>query len=88
MTRFARGDITDTQTMFALKASHLGKQYVLKTKKACNAVEIVDQLYLCEQEKKDIEHQRREDAITSFSQSRDAIEKYRREGKYIEELLK
>ena len=62
--------------------------YVLKTKKACNAVEIVDQLYLCEQEKKDIEHQRREDAIASFSQSRDAIEKYRREGKYIEELLK
>ena len=88
MNMFARGDITDLQAISALSTSHLGLQHVLKTKKACNSVNMVDRLYLCKKERQDIEGVRRENAMNAFKHSREMIEKYRRQGKYIEEILK
>lgn len=88
MNRFARGEITDKQAINALSASHLSKQYVLKTEKACKAVEIVNRLYLCKEEREDIEQDRKEKTLMSLDNAKLSIEKYRRVGKYIEELLK
>lgn len=88
MNQFARGDITDLQAISALSASSLGKQIVLKTEQACAKIEAVDRLYLCPAERKDIEEARKASASTARDKAKLAIEKYRREGRYIEELLK
>ena len=87
MNQFARGLITDVQAKYALSASNLGKQHVLKTKKACEAIKMVDRLYLCGRERFDIEYKNKQEMINAYDKNRLAIEKYRREGKYIEELL-
>ena len=88
MNQFARGQITDLQAIAALSASTLGKQIVLKTDSACQAFEIVDRLYLSPEERKDIEEARKASALTARDKAKLAIEKYRREGRYIEEILK
>ena len=88
MNRFSRGEITDKQAINALSASHLGKQYVLKTEKACKSAVIVNRLYLCKSEREDIEKDRKEKSIMSLDNAKVSIEKYRRIGKYIEEILK
>ena len=87
MNRFARGDITDLQAISALSASHLGKQHVLKTKKACKSLVEVDRLYLSNEERKDIEDIKREESIVSTDKMKISIESYRRQGKYIEEIM-
>lgn len=88
MNQFARGDITDLQAISALSASSLGKQHVLKTRKACESVSIVDRLYLSRFERNDIEDIRKENSLIAMDKSKMSIEKYRRLGKYIEEILK
>lgn len=87
MNRFARGDITDLQAISALSASHLGKQHVLKTEKACKSLVEVDRLYLSNEERKDIEDIKREESIVSTDKMKISIESYRRQGKYIEEIM-
>ncbi len=88
MARFARGEITDLQAVSALSASDLGKQHVLKSTLACQKVHIVERLYLCSLEREDIEEKRRESAQTALDKSTIAIESLRRQGKYVEEILK
>lgn len=87
MNRFARGDITDLQAISALSASHLGKQHVLKTKRACESLIIIDRLYLSNEERKDIEEMKKEENMVSIDKMRISIETYRRQGKYIEEIM-
>lgn len=88
LNRFARGDITDMQARVALSASDLGKQHVLKSNLACQSVKIVGKLYLCKQEREDIEEIRKERADRVKKESQALIESLRRQGKYIEEILK
>lgn len=88
MNQFARGGITDRQAIAALSASSLGKQIVLKTDAACQRIEAVDRLYLSPEERRDIEIARASSAWTARDKAKLAIEKYRREGRYIEEILK
>ena len=88
MSRFSRGEITDMQAISALSASHLGKQHVLKSERACHSVHIVDRLYLCVEERRDIERRRKEAAQVALDKSTLAIKNLRRQGKYIEEILK
>lgn len=88
MNQFARGDITDLQAISALSASHLGKQHVLKTKRACECLVMVDRLYLSKPERESIKTKNKELAMTSFDKAKLAIENNRRKGKYIEEILK
>ncbi len=88
LTRFFNGDITDTALMNCLVALNLGKQYVAKTQKGCDAFSIVleSDLYPMEltalQEKAAI---RRKESYALASK----IEKhYRRTGKYFDEILR
>ena len=87
MNQFARGDITDQQAIHALSASYLGKQHVLKTEKACQSVKIINRLYLCKEERLDIEQERKGNALNSLNNAKKIIEQYRRKGKYVEEIL-
>ena len=88
MNQFARGEITDLQAINALSASYLGKQHVLKNIKACQSVKMVNRLYLCKEEREEIEIVRRENALNGMKKAKAMIEQYRRQGKYIEEILK
>lgn len=88
MNSFARGSITDVQASKALSASHLGKQYVLKSNKACKRVMPFERLYLCKLERERIEEKRKEASLKSKDESKKAIESLRRQGRYIEEILK
>lgn len=87
MSRFARGEITDMQTISALSASHLGKQHVLKSELACRSVCAIERLYLCASEREHIETRRKEAAQVALDKSTLAIQTFRRQGKYIEEIL-
>ena len=88
MNQFSRGEITDLQAMMALSASHLGKQHVLKTIKACKSIFMVERLYLCKEEREDIKNKQQENASIAKDKTKIVIETNRRKGKYIEELLK
>lgn len=88
MNRFARGDITDKQAISALSASNLGKQHVLRTKKACSKVSAVDHLYISIPEREAIEKKAKENALLLSDKSKISIERFRRQGLYIEEILK
>ena len=88
MAQFSRGDITDLQAISALSASNLGKQHVLKSELACQKIHMADRLYLCSLERENIEEKRKESAQTALDKAAIAIKTYRRQGKYIEELLK
>lgn len=88
LSRFARGEITDMQAISALSASSLGKQHVLKSERACGSVHAVERLYLCSEERQRIEAKRREAAQIALDKATLAIQTFRRQGKYIEEILK
>ena len=88
MNRFARGDITDAQAIASLSASSLGKQHVLKTEKACKSIKMIDRLYLCNDEREAIKEKNKENALVALDKYKIAVEKYRRLGKYVEEILK
>ena len=88
LTRFFNGDITDVALMHCLVALDLGKQYVAKTQKGCDAFKIVTesdihQMELLALREKSAIHRKESYAIAS-----EIEKKYRREGKYFDEILR
>lgn len=88
VNEFARGDITDVQLANALSASFIGKQFVFKSIKALRALTFVDRLYVAKNEIADAKKARREQMDIGVSKADLSKKEHRREGKYIEELLK
>ena len=88
MGRFAEGLITDQQAILSMSISKLGKQYAIKTKKACDRLKIIDRLYLCKNEREYTNMENKYNLNLSMKESKTIIEKNRRVGKYIEEILK
>lgn len=87
MTQFANGQLTDIQASHCLSASNLGMQYVIKKDSALKHLKPVARLYLCEKEKKDILLAKLQEDMISKTKVDASRIKYRRKGKYIEELL-
>lgn len=88
MDQFARGNITTLQAMYALSASELGFQHVFKSQKACDGLKMIDLLYLCKKEREDYNALRKASFDVGQDKVRFAKEAYRRQGLYVEELLK
>ena len=84
---FTSGELTDKQTLYALSATHLGMQYVLKTEKALDKIEILDRCYLCPVERSIYNRQSDIESNTSLHKAFLSKIKYKNEGKYIDELL-
>lgn len=84
---FAEGNITDKACCYALNAMNLGKQYVLKTDKAINALDFVKEYYECHQEKIDYETLRRKRQNERYEAIKDFRNKYRNKGKYIDQII-
>ena len=88
LTRFFNGDITDAALMNCLVSLDLGKQYVAKTQKGCEAFTILSESGIYPMELAALQKKavlRRKESYALASQ----IEKeYRRVGKYFDEILR
>jgi len=61
---------------------------VFKSQRACDALEMVDRLYLCDNEKRQYLLRKKEFATEGISKANLAISQYRRKGKYFDKLFK
>lgn len=88
MKGFFDKEITDIALLSSLSALDLGCQYVCKTQKACDRLEIIDKKSLTELELTVL----RDKSIIRRQEGIDLTEKillkYRREGKYFDEILR
>ena len=88
MKSFFEKEITDVALIHSLSALDLGFQYVCKTKKACDQLEIVDKRELTSLELAIL----RDKSIVRRQEGIDLTEKillkYRREGKFFDEILR
>ncbi len=84
---FIDGEITDIQCQYCLSATNLGNQYVFRTQKALDQVQIVRHCYLAQKEKKFYILSRQSESKINNDKVKVEKKKYRGEGKYIEELL-
>jgi len=87
MNQFAKGDITDLQACHSLSASYLGKQHVIKSNKALSQLKVLHRFYLCKREKEYYLNIKEEENDLAKSKVETSKIKYRRKGRYIEELL-
>lgn len=88
MTSFFQKEITDLALVNSLKALDLGKQYVAISQKACDQIEIIaeNELYPLQLGIiKEVGNARRDEGIKLANE---IIIKYRRKGKYFDEILK
>lgn len=88
LSRFFNKTLTDVALINCLSALDLGKQYVAISEKACKKIKIIKEKAVSQLELallKDMSVKRRQTGITLAEE----IEiKYRREGKYFDEILK
>lgn len=85
---FVNGDITDLQCQYALAATNLGNQYVLRTNKAIEAISFLKEFYVCQKEREI--HQTKKNEKFYLNQDKVKLSRieYRGKGKYIYEVLK
>ena len=87
LSRFFNKTLTDTALIHCLSALDLGKQYVAITEKACKQIKVLKEENLSQLELailRDMSVERRKEGIALA----DDIEvKYRREGKFFDEIL-
>ena len=83
---FVQGRISDNACCHGLASLDLGKQYVLKTKKAINKLGYIKEYYLCKQEIIDFRNEQNSLQNRRLDENKDFRSKYRN-GKYIEEIL-
>ena len=88
LTRFFNGDITDVALMHCLVALDLGKQYVAKTQKACDAFKIVTESDIHQMELLALREKSAIRRKESYAIASEIEKKYRREGKYFDEILR
>ena len=84
---FGEGLITDLQAIHSLSSSNLGKQYVLKTKKAIDKLELIEHLFVCTKEKEVVSSlliERNNEIETKLKFSK---KEFRGKGIYIEDLF-
>jgi len=85
---FVLGELTDKQTLYALSATHLGMQYVLKTPKTVDHLQILNTCYLCPIERSAYNQLNDVESNTSLNKALIAKYKYKNSGLYIDQLLK
>jgi len=88
LDRFFDGEITDVALVESLSALKLGVQYVAVTQKACDAIAVLSEHKLTDEEKKVLIAKSEENRKLGISLANDICKKHRREGKYFDELCK
>ena len=87
ISEYVEGSITDEQCRHALAATNLGLQYVLKTSKAVNQIQLIKEMYVCKKEKEKCIENRNCLTNSGFQKVKMARIEYKGKGKYIEEVL-
>lgn len=88
MKSFFEKEITDVALIHSLSALDLGRQYVCKTQRACDQLEIIDKKELSALELSILRDKsiiRRQEGIDL---TEEILIKYRREGKFFDEILR
>ncbi len=88
LDRFFDGQITDIALVESLSALKLGVQYVAVTQSACDAVSIINEQKLTDDQKKELIVKSEENRLNGISLANEICRKYRREGKYFDELTR
>lgn len=86
--QFIEGLITDEQCKHCLAATNLGYQYVFLNEKAVSKLTILERLFISSNEREESDILQTKDQQMSENKVKLAMIKYKREGKYIEEILK
>ncbi len=88
LDRFFNGDITDVALINSLSVLKLGKQYVALTEKACEQIIIVDEYVLSGEEREILKQENLQNRAKGVAMAEEICRKYRREGRYFDELIK
>lgn len=87
LDRFFDGDITDIALVESLSALKLGIQYVAITQKACDFIRIVNEKKLTSKQRDNLIIQSEANRKSGISLANEICKKYRREGKYFDEII-
>ena len=88
IAEFVENEITDEQCRHALAATNLGFQFVLKTNKALENIELLKEMYVCQKEKEHCLDNRNTLTNNGAQKVKIARIQYKNKGQYIEEILK
>ena len=87
LDRFFDGEITDVALVESLSALKLGIQYVAITQKACDAISIICETRLSQEERLALVEKSEENRRLGVSLANEICRKHRREGNYFDELI-
>lgn len=87
LERFFNGEITDVALFHSLSALKLGKQYVALTQNACDKVTIIAEEKISDEDKKNLKEISAEHRTQGIALAEKMCQRYRREGKYFDEIL-
>lgn len=87
LDRFFDGDITDIALVESLSALKLGIQYVAITQKACDSIRVTNEQKLSSEQKDNLIIQSEANRKSGISLANEICKKYRREGKYFDEII-
>lgn len=88
LDRFFNGEITDLALIHSLSALKLGKQYVALTKKACAQIKILAEQVLSEESREELKRESESNRSKGIAIADEICRKYRREGRFFDEILK
>ena len=88
ITAFGNRSLTDVGLEACLKYIDYGEQYVLKTESACGLAEILSEKRLQGQELTHAQNISRQARAKSVDVVKEAVDKYQRQGRYLNELIK
>lgn len=88
MKRFFEKEITDVALINSLSVLDLGEQYVCLTEKACKQLEIISVKELSSLELTILQEKSIARREVGIAKTEEVLVKYRREGKYFDELLR
>lgn len=88
LDRFFNGDITDMALINSLSALKLGRQYVALTEKACRNIKILSEQVLSESERDKLKLESEANRSKGIAMADEMCRKYRREGRFFDEILK
>lgn len=87
LDRFFNSEITDLALINSLSALKLGKQYVAKTEKACKNIKIIDEQEMKEEQREKLKYESEVNRSRGIELAESVCRKYRREGRFFDEIL-
>ncbi len=88
LDRFFNGEITDMALIHSLSALKPGRQYVALTKKACKKIKIIDEQEFNENDRDKLKQESTANRRKGIALADEICRKYRREGRFFDEILK